>query len=37
MGVWFLYEMDMEHCVPLCGEDSQEMGVSFEMTRCVPL
>jgi hypothetical protein len=41
MGVSFLSETDMEHCVPLCGEDSHEMGVSFlsemEMEHFVPL
>jgi hypothetical protein len=35
--VSFLYETDMEQCVPLCGEDAHEMGVSFEMKQCVPL
>jgi hypothetical protein len=33
--VSFLSDTDMERCVPLCGEDSDEMGVSFEMKRCV--
>ena len=28
-------ETEMERCVPLCGEDAHEMGVSFEMKRCV--
>jgi hypothetical protein len=37
MGVSFLSETEMECHVPLCGEDSHEMGVSFEMKRCVPL
>jgi hypothetical protein len=31
----------MECCVPLCGEDSHDMGVSFlsevDMEHCVPL
>jgi hypothetical protein len=39
--VLFLSETEMERCVPLCGEDSHEMGVSFlsetEMECCVPL
>jgi hypothetical protein len=29
--VLFLSETEMECCVPLCGEDAHEMGVSFEM------
>jgi hypothetical protein len=33
MGVWFLSETKMEHCVPLCREDSHEMGVSFTLRR----
>jgi hypothetical protein len=37
--IWcvFLSETEMEQCVPLCGEDAHEMGVLFEMKRCVPL
>jgi hypothetical protein len=32
MSVWFLSKIEMERCVPFkCGEDAQEMGVSFEM------
>jgi hypothetical protein len=41
MGVSFLSETEMERCVPLCGEDVDEMGVPFlsetEMECCVPL
>jgi hypothetical protein len=41
MGVSFLYETEMERCVPLCAEDAHEMGVSFlfemEMECGVPL
>ena len=37
MGVSFLSKTEMECCVPLCGEDAHEMGVSFEMKQCVPL
>jgi hypothetical protein len=39
--VSFLSETEMERCVPLCREDSHEIGVSFlsetEMERCVHL
>jgi hypothetical protein len=35
--VSFLSEIEMERRVPLCREDAHEMGVSFEMKRCVPL
>jgi hypothetical protein len=39
--VSFLFDTEMEQCVPLCREDAHEMGVSFlsetEMERCVPL
>jgi hypothetical protein len=41
MGVSFLFDMEMEHCVPLHREDAHDMGVSFlsdmEMEYCVPL
>jgi hypothetical protein len=32
--VFHSYDIDMEQCVPLCGEDSHEMAVSFEKKRC---
>jgi hypothetical protein len=39
--VSFLSKTEMEHCVPLCREDSHDMGVSFfsemEMEHCVSL
>ena len=41
MGVLFLSETEMEHCVPLCRKDAHEMGMSFlsetKMERCVSL
>jgi hypothetical protein len=41
MGVSFLFETKMEHCVPLCREDAHDMGVSFlsetKMEDYVPL
>jgi hypothetical protein len=27
-------EIETKRCVPLCGEDAHEMGVSFEMKQC---